>query len=251
MSGNYKLKRGLGQSESLAVDGLPLTIDEGRNDVDTLDISQSAGRAVLPSKSPTQLRISKKGGWFWYYYGLLTICVFYGSFYAARIIWGIEKPAMSTKPTSLQPESESEKNYIEASKQRSQSSVQDGSSSWIIPIDPPDNANKNRISSKPKNSSSLPRVENLVVNSVEKQMPQRYSPIWEFALPNKNSRVNVCTCLKCGSTSFFATIFEMTHGRKWNYSGPPGFMSYHIRNDGPILKSQQLVAWRNMGNQLP
>mmetsp|Transcript_28439 Transcript_28439/g.60600 ORF Transcript_28439/g.60600 Transcript_28439/m.60600 type:complete len:321 (+) Transcript_28439:256-1218(+) len=44
--------------------------------------------------------------------------------------------------------------------------------------------------------------------------------IWELTLLN-NSSATVCACAKCGTTSFYQSIYEMTHGREWNFSDPP------------------------------
>ncbi len=52
--------------------------------------------------------------------------------------------------------------------------------------------------------------------------------VWEIA-PKKThlsevetaSSSIVCACAKCGSTSFFQTIYEITHGKKWKYENRP------------------------------
>ena len=81
----------------------------------------------------------------------------------------------------------------------------------------------------------------------------------------RDREVTVCTCTKCGSTSLWSTVYNLTHGKKWDFDGRPWIHNLNstrwdkvkvnagspaFARDGPIAliqdpKERMVSAWKS------
>ena len=89
----------------------------------------------------------------------------------------------------------------------------------------------------------IPKYSNKLINAPE---------AWEVAIVKESVRSavvsepsTICACAKCGSTSYYRTLYEITHHKTWNYDGPPWVQNVGNSARWTNVKAKKKENWAN------